>query len=571
MRYLIIFLLAFSHLSYAQTDTISVVAYNVLNFPDGRDDCGSNVVVPNRSDTLRKVLSYLKPDIFVACEIQTKAGADSILTRSLNVHGSSNYAAANYVNSSNLNNNLYYNTDKLTLQSQSQIPSSPRNIDHYVLYCNDPNLGVYFDTTFIEVYMCHLKAGSSSTNQSIRAVQTQELMDYISLRPTDRNHFVCGDFNVYSSNEPAYQNFFNGPAALIDPINSPGNWNNNGTYAEIHTQSTRSNLNFDCGAKGGSDDRFDQILVSSNVMDGSDSLKYLVGSYDAVGNDGSYYNSNLLTSLSGTGMYPDSVISALYYMSDHLPVVLKSVVTYPTSNGLALYPVINSVTCPEGSDGSAEIVANDGQPPYTYQWDANAGNQSTATAENLTSGSYCVDVTDALGEIDSYCVSVPQPDVFSSNVFKQPDLGNCDGEAYLFVEGGTEPYSYQWNDPASQTGSAGFDLCFGEYEVTVTDANGCEFIVDISIDGTGDLSTQSLDLVKVYPNPTNGELVIRAKQTIKSTDIKLVNAIGSSIPVVFHSIDNNLIQTDLNTLPKGYYFIQVKLQNRTLTQKVVKI
>lgn len=571
MRYLIIFLLAFSSISHAQTDTISVVAYNVLNFPDGRDNCGSNVVVSNRSDTLRKVLSYLKPDIFVACEIQTEAGADSILTRSLNVHGASNYAAADYVSSSNLNNSLYYNTDKLTLKSQTQVVTSPRNIDHYVLYCNDPNLGVYFDTTFIEVYMCHLKAGNGSSNEITRAEQTEILMDYISTRPTDRNHFVCGDFNVYSSNEPAYQNFFNGPAALVDPINTPGNWNNNGSYAEVHTQSTRSSLNFDCGSKGGSDDRFDQILVSPNVMSGSDSLKYLNGSYDAVGNDGSYFNTNLLTSLSGTGMYPDSVIRALYYMSDHLPVELKSVVTYPTSNGLALYPVINSVTCPEGNDGSAEIVANDGQPPYTYQWDANAGNQTTTIAENLSSGSYCVEVTDALGETDSYCVIVPQPGVFSSNAFKQPDSGECDGEAYLFVEGGTEPYSYQWDDPDSQTGSGAFDLCSGEYEVTVTDADGCIFTVTVLIDGVGNVSSENLSTVKVYPNPTDGMLNIYTEELYKNSDIRIVNALGSPVNVPVVSVNGKSFRADLKALPKGYYFIHFKNNSGSVIKKAVKL
>jgi hypothetical protein len=79
--------------AFAQTDTVTIVAYNLLNFPNGRNDCGSNTVVPNRADTLRKILQYVKPDIFVACEIQTEAGADSVLTRSLNVFGANNYCS----------------------------------------------------------------------------------------------------------------------------------------------------------------------------------------------------------------------------------------------------------------------------------------------------------------------------------------------------------------------------------------------------------------------------------------------------------------------------------------------
>ena len=193
------FTLSFISSLGAQTDTITIVSYNLLNFPDGRNDCGSSTNVPNRFDTLRKILNYAQPDIFVACEIQNKRGADSILSRSLNVFGATNYAAANYHNDSNggtLQNMLYYNTSKLILQSQHVIETSVRDIDHYVLYVDDPNLSNYFDTTFIEVYMCHLKSSSGSAEQAIRNDQVTLLRNYIDARPQNRNHFVCGDLNV---------------------------------------------------------------------------------------------------------------------------------------------------------------------------------------------------------------------------------------------------------------------------------------------------------------------------------------------------------------------------------------
>ena len=243
LLFLFFFLFLPQLFAFAQSDTVSIVSYNLLNFPEGRTDCGNNTLVPNRADTLRKVLNYLKPDIFVACEIQTEAGADSVLTRSLNVQGQTNYASATYnvagLNQG-LNNQLYYNTTKLTLLYQDIIQTSPRSIDHYVLYMNDPNLSSYFDTTFIEVYMCHLKAGSGSSEQNIRAQQVQELVDFIQVRPSDRHHIVCGDLNVYRSSEQAYQLLLNAGVGLIDPINRPGNWNNNASFADIHTQSTLS-------------------------------------------------------------------------------------------------------------------------------------------------------------------------------------------------------------------------------------------------------------------------------------------------------------------------------------------
>lgn len=525
----------------AQTDTISIVSFNVLNYPDGRDDCGTNTVVPNRADTLRKILSYAQPDIFVACEIQTEAGADSILSRALNVNGANNYQSAQFhANSTGgiLQNQLYYNTNKLILYSQDYIVTGTRDIDHYVLYANDPNLGTFFDTTFIEVYMCHLKAGNGSTNQNIRAQQTQLLMNFIANRPTDHHHIVCGDLNVYSANEPGYQNLVSGSFGLEDPINMPGSWNNNGSFAAIHTQSTRTSLNLDCGSKGGCDDRFDQILVSSNVMNGADSIRYLNNSYRAIGNDGNHFNTNLFNG--ANTQYPDSIVRALFYMSDHLPVAMDMVITYPTSNGLALYPVVNAVSCSGASDGVATIVANQGQPPYTYQWDAAAGNATTATVSGLTSGQYCVQVTDNLGEIDNYCMFVAEPQPITYNTFLIPDTDNCNGTIHLLVEGGAPPYTYLWNDPLAQTTASATGLCGGNYQVTVTDANGCELVVDVSVQTVG-FEELWAEEITVAPNPASDVLHISSNESISLLQIidlsgRLVDAKVVAAPDVTWSV-----------------------------------
>lgn len=569
MKYALVLSLFLVFNCFSQTDTVSIVSYNVLNFPEGRDDCGGNTVVQNRQDTLRKVLQYLSPDIFVACEIQTEAGANSILDNSLNVFGANNYAMADFVEDGWLNNSMYYNTEKLTLKSQNRIETTPRVIDHYVLYANDPNLGVYFDTTFIEVYMCHLKAGSGGSNEETRAQQTEILMDYIATRPLSSNHFFCGDLNVYSAFEEGYQNLISGPLAFVDPINSPGSWNNNGSFAEIHTQSTRTSMNYDCGSKGGLDDRFDQILVSQNVMSGADSLKYLDNSYDAVGNDGNHFNGNLLSG--SNSQYPDSIVRALYYMSDHLPVILKAVVTYPTSNGLALYPEVEAVSCHGESDGEATIVANMGQPPYSYLWDANAGNQTTATATGLESGTYCVQVTDDLGQEDNYCVFVPQPSAFEYSIFRQPDDGSCTGQASIVISGGQEPYTYSWNDAENQTGPTASDLCQGEYEVTVTDDAGCTVVVSTTIDGPASIGEESNISFKLFPNPVKSQLNIETTIAINIEEIQITNAVGQNCKIVVQETGDKTYSVNLSQLKKGYYLFQYISEEQVVSKRFVKM
>ncbi len=47
---------------------------------------------------------------------------------------------------------------------------------------------------------------------------------------------------------------------FYDPINRVGDWHNNPSYADIHTQSTHTVYN-NCASTGGMDDRFDFIMV----------------------------------------------------------------------------------------------------------------------------------------------------------------------------------------------------------------------------------------------------------------------------------------------------------------------
>ncbi|MBN4051482.1 hypothetical protein JYU16_01575, partial [bacterium AH-315-M05] len=52
-------------------------------------------------------------------------------------------------------------------------------------------------------------------------------------------------------------------------------------------------------------------------------------------------------------------------------------------------------------------------------------------------------------------------------------IGNNDGSAWVMLEGGTSPYTYQWYDPDSQTTVIASDLTAGNYTVVVNDNAGC--------------------------------------------------------------------------------------------------
>jgi gliding motility-associated-like protein len=149
------------------------------------------------------------------------------------------------------------------------------------------------------------------------------------------------------------------------------------------------------------------------------------------------------------------------------------------------------------SDGSATAAAYGGAGSYTYVW--SPGGQTGSGASGLAYGVYTVTVTDANGcsMNASIVVNEPRCAAFDGTVKITNVLcaGNMNGDASVFLSGGTPPYSIQWNDPSAQTGASAINLGAGTYEVLATDSNGCNFAQTITI-------TQPAQLTNVM-NSTN--------------------------------------------------------------------
>jgi hypothetical protein len=137
-----------------------------------------------------------------------------------------------------------------------------------------------------------------------------------------------------------------------------------------------------------------------------------------------------------------------------------------------------NVNCRGGATGTATVSVTGGTPGYTYSWNS-APSQTTATAVNLTAGSYSVTVTDAHGCVTTGSVTIIQPATALTATSVQTSTtcnGGNDGTATVNVVGGTAPYSYSWNTVPSQTTATAGSLTAGTYTVTVTDNNGCSII-----------------------------------------------------------------------------------------------
>ncbi|TND09336.1 MAG: hypothetical protein FD123_1423 [Bacteroidetes bacterium] len=140
------------------------------------------------------------------------------------------------------------------------------------------------------------------------------------------------------------------------------------------------------------------------------------------------------------------------------------------------------VTCFGACDGTATGSATGGTGGYIWSWNTTPV-QTTAAATGLCAGSYICTVTDANGCTSTTNVTISEPTQLTSSTTSTDALcfAACNGSAIVTGTGGTGAYTYSWNTTPVQTTAAATSLCAGSYAVTVTDANGCTSVSNVTI------------------------------------------------------------------------------------------
>lgn len=188
-------------------------------------------------------------------------------------------------------------------------------------------------------------------------------------------------------------------------------------------------------------------------------------------------------------------------------------------------------------------------PPLTVTW--HLMNNVTITHTNVTtlsddltnySGEWVtVLATDANMTMADGAYSAP-PFTFQISTTAAPCPAM--GSASVTVSGGASPYTYVWTDANANVVGTGNPLTApaGDYDVTVTDANGCVFSTAQTWDSLfiASVAPFSFDLLTTQASCTNGTASI-------------ANITGSGTPPYSYSWSNNANSQSINNLVAGYY------------------
>ncbi|MEQ1744087.1 MAG: HYR domain-containing protein [Saprospiraceae bacterium] len=167
------------------------------------------------------------------------------------------------------------------------------------------------------------------------------------------------------------------------------------------------------------------------------------------------------------------------------------------------------LTAPGSNDGTATTNPSGGTLPYEFVWSTGKNDQ---TITGLPAGQYTVTVADANGCTAAQTVEVLGVSCnLSANIVGNDPAchGFANGSATVTVAGGAAPLAYVWSSGA--TSQTAVNLSAGTYTVSVTDAENCDLVTEITL---SDPALLTLGLVGVTnancPDAAEGTATVAA-------------------------------------------------------------
>jgi hypothetical protein len=238
-------------------------------------------------------------------------------------------------------------------------------------------------------------------------------------------------------------------------------------------------------------------------------------------------------------------------------------------------------------DGFTKInnSADGGKEPYIFTVYDNKHNK--VDCNKLKEGSYIVEVKDANGFIKSEAFDIKNNITkleIKSNIVKSSTNITLNGEIDIEVKGGKEPYTYKWDDGSTKNKLE--KIKYGNYNVSITDKNGCILEQQIYVDydtkitnDKDDVEKEKIYLEDSYPNPyftneknTSDKIIIGYKIPEKTTCyIHIINQAGNIVKTYSIKNDDNKIEIDASNMKPGIYSYILVIDNKIVYQKKITI
>ena len=236
---------------------------------------------------------------------------------------------------------------------------------------------------------------------------------------------------------------------------------------------------------------------------------------------------------------------------------------------------VDDIRCPGGQEsGRITVIASGGTlvDGYDYSW--SNGIIGVPTVAGLAAGSYTVTVQDDNGCIEEFTAGVAEPDPLTVDFDVTDADDGLPGSIELFPMGGTSPYSFDW-EGRSETTALLENLPFGEYTVTVTDANNCEPVsLTIRVNNTRFECFQASDVLTPGTTPGLNDLFkISCIEDFPDNSVEVYNRWGQQVYEASGYDNESVVFDGFNdgrALTEGGYFYVLRYRDTNGDQQLLK-
>ena len=220
------------------------------------------------------------------------------------------------------------------------------------------------------------------------------------------------------------------------------------------------------------------------------------------------------------------------------------------------------IRCNGDCNGVLRVEAINGLPPYTYQW--SIPGEFGSLVAGVCAGEYSVTITDMAGDVivESFDLVEPDPLSFTFDIVRESAMLTGDGSAEVIVSGGTEPYTYQWNNSTGHTTALCEDLTSATYFVVVIDDNDCTKVdsVFVGIEGVNNVECMSArNIITPDQDGLNDNFVIACAldTNMESNTLEIYNRWGQLVweGDNYQNDWEGVNQRDADLPPGGYFYV----------------
>lgn len=236
---------------------------------------------------------------------------------------------------------------------------------------------------------------------------------------------------------------------------------------------------------------------------------------------------------------------------------------YVSSTTFTATAQVMDVICFDDHDGTISLTIQGGLPPYTVFWTT---GDTGLVVTDLYPGLYgftLIDAQDCMIEGNAEVEGPPALDVLL-NISDESCTDRYDGKIIALVNGGVPPYALSWSTGATGTEIA--DLRKGIYALTVSDASGCEKVIDSIV-----VQTLCTDLVFYEIFSPNGDgindvWVVEGIEHFPDSQLEIFNRWGERVyTATAYQNDWDGTTSSGTALPVGTYFFILQLNDGTGT------